>query len=323
MSAHAPSATDRAPSIRYVLVWMAEIEVQPLIHVRRTIEDSVTAPREQVQVDVWIESAGGEANAAFKLAILLKHIAHHIRVVIPDYAKSAATLLALVGDEIFLAPSAELGPLDAQLPQEGSFAPISALNIAKAADEVARDAVDLAIRGGGEMVQTTGLSRAETLSAMLHFSAEFSQPLVAQLDPKLVHQAKELLRVTTRYAEDLLRPKLADEAASVAQRLVEDFPTHGYVIDSTAAKSLGLPVKPIEEYDLLAPARVVHRAAEDGQSVVRFIDIGALLKDLEDKKDDVHRVEGGDDEEVNEHSETSRVEDVTGSSDDGTLTPTA
>jgi hypothetical protein len=114
-------------------------------------------------------------------------------------------LLALAGHEIYMAPAAELGPLDAQLFDEGSMHRYtSALHLARAADEVARDAVTLAGNGGAELLNRTGLSRAQTLDAMLRFAANFSEPLVRQIDPKSVHYAKQMLRVTVKYAEYLL-----------------------------------------------------------------------------------------------------------------------
>jgi hypothetical protein len=278
---------------RYVLLWMERIGAHELLPVRRAIEDTVVEDRDEVEVDVWLESPGGDAHAAYKLALILRHVACCVRIVVPDYAKSAATLLALVGDEIYLAPGAELGPLDAQIPEEGHIhGVISALNIARAADEVARDAVALAGRGGAELLYRTGLSRAETLNAMLRFSASFSEPLVRQLDPRLVHQAKELLRVTTRYATQLLERTVGPRAEEIAQKLVEDFPTHGFVISYDDAEELGLPVRPIGEYDLLATVRSLHRTVEDTGDVVHFAPMDEFLAaDKDDEKD------GGDDEQ--------------------------
>jgi hypothetical protein len=255
---------------RYLLIWMDDIESASLVRIRRDIENAELPPAEQVEIDVWIESAGGDGNTAYKLALMLRSAATRIRVVVPDYAKSAATLLALVGDEIYMAPGAELGPLDAQMPEEGKGT-ISALNIARAADAVASDAVAIASRGGAELLYATGLSRAETLNAMLSFSASFSEPLVRQLDPKMVHYAKEWLRVTTRYAERLLTKTMGPQRAeAVAGRLVEDFPTHGFVISCEDADGLGLPVRPLDTYDLLDLARAWHRVAEDGEAMVAF-----------------------------------------------------
>lgn len=286
---------------RYVLAWMEEIEPRLLIQVRRDIEDEVALPREQVEVDVWLESPGGDAHTAYKLALMLRHTACHVRVVVPDYAKSAATLLALVGDEIFMAPGAELGPLDAQMPEEGSLSgAISALNIARAADAVAEDAIALAGRGGAELLVQTGLSRADTLNAMLRFSAQFSEPLVRQLDPKLVHHAKELLRVTQRYAQRLLTKHLvAGRAQSIAERLVVNFPTHGFVISYEDADALGLPVRPIDAYDMLDTARGWHRAAEDGEPMVAFGELSSFLFDED---------EDGEEDQNNEHERKPAVE---------------
>jgi hypothetical protein len=266
--------TDANGRERYLLAWLdgeTSISARTLLPIRRAIEDTVDRPRDEVEVDVWLESPGGDANAAYKLALILRDAAAHVRVVVPDYAKSAATLLTLAGDEIYLAPGAEMGPLDAQMPEEGSLAGvISALNIARAADEVARDAVDLAVQGGADLLQITGLSRAQTIDAMLRFSAEFSEPLVRQLDPKIVHHAKQMLRVTARYAEHLLAMTGCSRAGQIANRLVENFPTHGYVIAYDEARQLGLPVRPLGEYEFLEPARGLHRAAEDGQTIIQF-----------------------------------------------------
>ena len=295
-----------ADKTRYLLIWLAyteEIEPQTIIPVRRQIEDLVALPREQVEIDVWLESPGGDAHSAYKLALLLRSTACCVRVVVPDFAKSAATLLALVGDEIYMAPAAELGPLDAQMPEEGSLSgAISALNIARAADAVASDAVALAGTGGAQLLRRTGLSRAETLNAMLRFSAEFSEPLVRQLDPKLVHHAKELLRVTARYAERLLETSTEKRAPAIAKRLVENFPTHGFVIGYDDVETLGLPVKPIDEYDYLDEVRSLHRWTED--EATPFIDFMLL--------DELLELVGGDDddEQATAGSEPDSAESV-------------
>lgn len=262
-------------TVRYTLVWfsMDPMDASKLTPVRRQIEDEVKEPRESVEIDVWLESPGGDAHAAYKLALMLRAAAGKIRVVVPDYAKSAATLLALAGDEIYMAPGTELGPLDGQMLDEGSvLGYISALNIAKAADDVARDAVELAIRGGAKLITATGLKREQTLEAMLRFVATFSEPLVRQLDPRLVHDAKQTLRVTKLYAERLLAQTLPrSKAADVASSLVENYPSHGFVIAYDEAVNLGLPVFPIGEYDRREPLQALHRRAEDGNTMIKLI----------------------------------------------------
>lgn len=257
---------------RYLLVWYDDrgaIGRSELVPIRQAIEDLVDGPPEQVEIDVWLDSLGGDAHAAYKLGLMLRAVASKVRVVVPDCAKSAATLLTLVGDEIYLAPGADLGPLDAQMPDEGSVTgAISALNIARAADEVARDAVEMAVNGGAELLAITGLSRAQTLEAMLRFSASFSEPLVRQLDPKVVHHAKQMLQVTAKYAEHLLESTGNRTARDIARSLVETFPTHGYVIALHDARGLGLPVYPLAAYEHAATAQALHRAT-DGDALYK------------------------------------------------------
>lgn len=259
---------------RYLLVWMDRgqpISRRSIAPLRQGIEDTVTTPRDESEIDIWLDSSGGDAHAAYKLALMVRAAASKVRVIIPDFAKSAATLLALAGDEIYLAPGADLGPLDAQLPDEGSVSrQISALNIARAADEVARDGVAMAVAGGADLLEITGLSRAQTIDAMLSFSAQFSEPLVKQLDPKLVHHAKQTLQVTAKYAERLLGETGCSEASRTAQALVETFPTHGYVITIEEARNLNLPVKQIADYEHSNLVCKLLRNEERGARMVTF-----------------------------------------------------
>jgi hypothetical protein len=267
-------------TVCYTLIWfsMDSMDASKLMPVRRQIEDKIKEPQEAVEIDIWLESPGGDAHIAYKLALMLRAAATKIRVIVPDYAKSAATLLALAGDEIYMAPGAELGPLDGQMPDEGSLVGfISALNIARAADDVARDAVELAIRGGANLIAATGLKREQTLEAMLRFAAIFSEPLVRQLDPRLIHDAKQTLRVTKLYAERLLARTLPrTKAADVASSLVEKYPSHGFVISYDEAENLGLPMRPIATYDRREQVQALHRAAEDGNEIIRLFEPDSL-----------------------------------------------
>jgi len=66
------------------------------------------------QVDVLLHSPGGSAEAAESIVRLLRAHFKSVRFIIPSVAKSAATMLALSGDEIILDTGAELGPIDPQ-----------------------------------------------------------------------------------------------------------------------------------------------------------------------------------------------------------------
>jgi hypothetical protein len=65
-------------------------------------------------LDVILHSPGGSLEATEAIVSILRHKFDHVRFIVPNMAKSAATMLALSGDEIILASSAELGPIDPQ-----------------------------------------------------------------------------------------------------------------------------------------------------------------------------------------------------------------
>lgn len=209
--------------------------------------------KDQTTVDLWLDSPGGSARAAYKIALLLRSVASHIRVVIPDYAKSAATLLSLVGDEIYMGPAAELGPLDVQLDYEKSPGiTVSALDRVGNLNEITEAARDIVLGLGGEVRNTTKLGRGETVSVMAGLASSLLEPLVAQVDPTILHQSVRMLREAAGYGTRLLLTREdcpRELALSLPDRLTKGYPTHGYAISPDEAAELGLPVKPIGEYE--------------------------------------------------------------------------
>ena len=65
--------------------------------------------------DLILHTPGGEVFSALYISRLLKNYPGKIRTLIPSYAMSGGTLLALSTDEIYMAQSACLGPVDPQL----------------------------------------------------------------------------------------------------------------------------------------------------------------------------------------------------------------
>lgn len=65
-------------------------------------------------VDVLIESPGGSPEATEALVRLLRQKFTDVRFIIPNVAKSAATMMAMSGDLLVLDGPSELGPIDPQ-----------------------------------------------------------------------------------------------------------------------------------------------------------------------------------------------------------------
>ncbi len=65
-------------------------------------------------VDILIHSPGGLAEATDSLVDMIRGRFQHVRFIVPNIAKSAATMLVLSGDQILMDINSELGPIDPQ-----------------------------------------------------------------------------------------------------------------------------------------------------------------------------------------------------------------
>jgi ATP-dependent protease ClpP protease subunit len=66
-------------------------------------------------LDFYIETPGGSGEAAEEIGKFIREKFDNIAFVISGESKSAGTILALSGDEIFMTKTGSLGPIDAQL----------------------------------------------------------------------------------------------------------------------------------------------------------------------------------------------------------------
>jgi serine dehydrogenase proteinase len=66
------------------------------------------------EIDILLHSPGGQAEATEAIVKLLRARPRHIRFIIPNIAQSAATMLAMSGNEVLMDTDAELGPIDPQ-----------------------------------------------------------------------------------------------------------------------------------------------------------------------------------------------------------------
>ncbi|MCI0488067.1 MAG: hypothetical protein L0229_15865 [Blastocatellia bacterium] len=80
------------------------------------IESSLQGGDYSQGLDLLIHSSGGIAEAAEKIIVVCRAYSNDdFRVIVPSYAKSAATIIALGSDCIVMSDSSELGPIDPQI----------------------------------------------------------------------------------------------------------------------------------------------------------------------------------------------------------------
>ena len=66
-------------------------------------------------LDLMLSSLGGDAETALRLALMCHADREQFRVIVPDMAASAATLLALAAESIMMSSTSTLGPVDPQI----------------------------------------------------------------------------------------------------------------------------------------------------------------------------------------------------------------
>jgi hypothetical protein len=283
-----------APSMRYYVVLfqtgedednLGDLDRFVFDFLQAQLHEKIFSASSETEIDVWLDSPGGSAGIAYKLLLALRHRCKTLRIVIPDYAKSAATLLAIGGDEIYMAPAAELGPLDAQSehPAREGLA-VSALDLAKAYEFLSEFSVNFAISGARIVFERIKLARMDALRESFQFTARLLEPSVAKLDPHLIHSATNQLDLAHRYAEIVLKTRRLSKADKAdgfdpevfSDLLVRHYPAHEFVISRDEARGLGIPVKDAELYDKWSLVYPLHRYFRDEgfsgspQSILEF-----------------------------------------------------
>ena len=79
-----------------------------------TVQD-ILRESDKKQIDVYLETPGGSGEAAEEIAKFLRKKFDEVNFVIAGEAKSAGTILALSGDNIYMCETGSLGPIDAQI----------------------------------------------------------------------------------------------------------------------------------------------------------------------------------------------------------------
>ena len=223
---------------------------------------SALGDRQFEEIDLVIHSRGGDINVAYQMVELIRLHTKRLFACVPLYAKSAATLLCLGADEIFLDKMAQLGPLDTQVYEEkkggkGEFT--SALNPFKAlaqAHSFSLDALDTSVR---MIAGSSGLDLDECIRHAINFVVGTTGPLFSRLDPEKLGEYSRALAVGSEYGNRLLR-RFTDwddrKRSFVVDKLVHGYPSHDYVIDYHELKELGFKVHLFEggEHDAIQTA---------------------------------------------------------------------
>jgi ClpP class serine protease len=190
------------------------------------------------ELDFLVHTMGGDVDAAERIVLLLyKTIGTKgkLRVIVPDSAKSAGTLIAVAGDSIVMGPPSELGPIDPQVI-------VSTLN----GQQLSRPAQSYLDGLTHIIKQTEGIDLPTAYV-----------PLLEKFDPALIDVCRKALNRSQKFAERFLAERMLrdqpDKVTLVAGRLNDNkqWLSHGAVINCDGAAELGLTVEYLPTSDLL------------------------------------------------------------------------
>ena len=215
-----------------VYISLAEsIEVSDILGFSDLLHDTENSP-----IDLLIQSPGGDIDAAEKIVNLCRSRSSSFRVIVPESAKSAATLIALASDEIIMSDTSELGPIDPQI----------TISVPQ-----------------GQTIKRPAQSFLDGLKTIKEQADEDNElspvyyPLLSNLDPALLDYCDKSIRRAQQFAKKWLEKSQlknnSAKAAEIAKRLADNqqWLSHGAVIDADEAKNLGLKVKSLQYNDPL------------------------------------------------------------------------
>lgn len=174
---------------------------------------------------VMLASPGGDGETAIRIVRALQARCSDLTILLPDMAKSAATILCLGADRIIFGPGGDLGPVDPQMRYpNGTLA--SAKELVEAVDEAERRIT----------------ANPNTYPLFANLLAEVTMIMVEQARSALARSGalvREALSAATGRTSEVV-----DTLASALQLPLIDEPTsHSAVIGYDAAKSFGLPAE--------------------------------------------------------------------------------
>lgn len=205
------------------------------------LEKKLVSPEKPILL--ILDSPGGSATAAFQIAEFFRRRCGGFLVVVPSYAKSAATLLALGSMAIVLGEDAELGPLDAQILDLDREERNSALDEVQSLERLNAFALQATHQFMISLLQTSGKRIDVLLPMVLKFVADMMVPLLDDIDAVRWSERSRSLTIGEDYARRLLSSyKSSEESRNIARSLVWDFPEHGFPIYESEAQAIGLKV---------------------------------------------------------------------------------
>jgi hypothetical protein len=176
------------------------------------------------QLFLCLTSNGGNGLASLRIANLLRKRCKSLVVLVPTYAASAATMISLAADKIWLAPHANLSPVDTKILH--ALAPVNQTN----------DHVGV---GQDELTRIISLWRKESKGG----SSNPYKALWPYIHPLVVGAVDRANSLSLKLCDALMSFHISSDILrkKIAGKLTKEYPAHGYPIMLSEARKIGIP----------------------------------------------------------------------------------
>jgi len=195
------------------------------------IDDFLHSLEKEEDKDLYLilHSFGGDADAAYHIAKMLNEYVgdkSKLNIIVPRWAKSAATLLALAGNQVFMTKIAELGPIDPQIKVGAEW--ISAASIELSLKKILKIILDL----------------SESSESKKRLPEEVYSQLFSRMPINQIGEYDRLITYSEELAREILIMRMykdnVETAEVVANKLVRGYSYHGRPITCKDAKAINI-----------------------------------------------------------------------------------
>lgn len=231
-----------------------------------------------------ITTYGGDAHAAYRIARWFQAYYENFILFPTGVCASAGTLLAIGATKLYMSPFSELGPLDVQLFKRNELGKRTSGLVTKAALERLQAAafefwdhlmLHIKVRSHGNV---SFEKCAEIASSVC--GRAFTQ-VYRQIDLDILGEDYRDMQVAQEYGKRLAARGLNIDEASI-ERLVNDYPSHDFVIDFDEAADLfddvELPPSDILKVMVALGHRAVFTQAEASSLIVERLATAPKVK---------------------------------------------
>lgn len=181
-------------------------------------------------IDLFLFSRGGDVSVPWRLVSMIREFCDEFNVLIPYKAQSAATLLSLGADRIFMGKKAELGPIDPTL-------------VKSMVGEGASPQQEIAVEDVNSFLsfirEKANINDQEALAKLVDSLVKEVSPLTLGN----INRQHSHIRLVARKLLTSRKEKMDEEKLnSIIETLTQKIYSHGHGIGRKEARDIGLPI---------------------------------------------------------------------------------